>query len=125
VRKGNIREALDEGELVGDLAALVCDLVLGLLELLVRGVGVEGDLEVGVSDMEGTWNKTAYVVCGRHVGGGAGGECACGIEGAGCCCYGKTESPTHRYGSLYRQSMGLPPPQSPAWRGFIGLGLPG
>jgi hypothetical protein len=53
VREGNIREALDQGELVGDLAALVCDLVLGLLELLVRGLGVEGDLEVGVSDMMG------------------------------------------------------------------------
>jgi hypothetical protein len=43
---------------VSDLAALLCDLVLGLLELLVRGFGVEGDLE-GVSDMKGMWNETA------------------------------------------------------------------
>lgn len=40
----DIREALDEGELVGDLAALLLDLLLCVLELLGRGAGFEGDL---------------------------------------------------------------------------------
>ena len=40
----DIREALDEGELVGDLAALLLDLLLCVLELLGRGTGLEGDL---------------------------------------------------------------------------------
>ena len=45
----SLREALDQGELVSDLAALAGDLVLGLLELLGRGIGLEGDLRVEVS----------------------------------------------------------------------------
>ena len=40
----NVREALDEGELVGDLAALLLYLLLCVLELLGRGAGLEGDL---------------------------------------------------------------------------------
>lgn len=40
----DIREALDQGELVGDLAALLLDLLLCVLELLGRGTGLEGDL---------------------------------------------------------------------------------
>ena len=40
----NLREALDERELVGDLAALVGDLLLCVLELLGRGTGLEGNL---------------------------------------------------------------------------------
>ena len=42
--KLDVREALDKGELVDDLAALVLDLLLCVLELLGRGAGLEGDL---------------------------------------------------------------------------------
>lgn len=40
----NVREALDQAELADDLAALVLDVLLRLLELRVRGVFGEGDL---------------------------------------------------------------------------------
>ena len=40
----DIRKALDEGELVGDLAALLLDLLLCVLELAGRGTRLEGDL---------------------------------------------------------------------------------
>jgi hypothetical protein len=40
----NVREALDQLELVCDLAALGLDILLGLLEVLVRGLGLEGNL---------------------------------------------------------------------------------
>ena len=40
----NIREALDQLELVCDLAALGLDILLGALEVLVRGLGLEGNL---------------------------------------------------------------------------------
>jgi hypothetical protein len=43
----HVREALDQGELVDDLAALVGDVLLGRLELVVRGIGLEGDLRGG------------------------------------------------------------------------------
>jgi hypothetical protein len=39
-----IREALDERELICDLAALVLDLLLRLVELLRGGTRLEGDL---------------------------------------------------------------------------------
>lgn len=40
----NIRETLDQGELVRDLSALLLDLGLGLVELLLGGTGLECDL---------------------------------------------------------------------------------
>ena len=40
----NVREALDQLELVCDLAALGLDILLGILEVLMRGLGLEGDL---------------------------------------------------------------------------------
>ena len=39
-----VREALDEGELVDDLAALVGDVLLCCVELLLGSVLLEGDL---------------------------------------------------------------------------------
>jgi hypothetical protein len=42
--RGSIREALDEGELADDLAALVLDVLLGLLEVVVGRVLGEGNL---------------------------------------------------------------------------------
>ena len=40
----SVREALDQLELVCDLAALGLDILLGILEVLMRGLGLEGDL---------------------------------------------------------------------------------
>jgi hypothetical protein len=40
----NVREAFDERELIRDLAALVLDLLLCLVELLMGGTRLEGDL---------------------------------------------------------------------------------
>lgn len=50
-----------------DLAALVLDVLLGLVELVVRGILCEGDLAIDISmlsHVEG--NSDAYVVL-RHV----------------------------------------------------------
>jgi hypothetical protein len=41
----DVREALDQGELVNDLAALVGDMLLRGLELLFGSVLLEGNLE--------------------------------------------------------------------------------
>ena len=40
----NVREALDQAEFADNLAALVLDVLFGLLEVVLRGVLVEGDL---------------------------------------------------------------------------------
>lgn len=40
-----VREALDQSELVDDLAALVLDVLLGLFELLMRGILCKCDLQ--------------------------------------------------------------------------------
>ena len=42
-----VREALDQGKLIDNLAALVGDLLLCCVELLLGSVLLEGDLRVG------------------------------------------------------------------------------
>lgn len=42
--RGNIREALDERELADDFAALILDVLLGLLKVVVGRVLGEGNL---------------------------------------------------------------------------------
>lgn len=82
---GNSREALDQGKLVLDLAALGFGLVLCLVELLGRGVLLEGDLVPATSDscrcLVYSSRSGSYVV-ERHVEGGRGAnvsawKCAC------------------------------------------------
>lgn len=83
-RFGCLREALDQGELADlmemlassrwrwrcrthDLAALVLDVLLGLVELVVRGILCEGDLVITISTiLKVHGEREAYVVL-RHV----------------------------------------------------------
>jgi len=62
----DVREAVDESELVGNLAALVRHLLLCVLELALGGSGLESDLQSS-SDGGLTYSTvwTAYVD-GRH-----------------------------------------------------------
>ena len=72
--EGNEREALDQGELVGDLAALLNGLLLGLLELAdVAILVLQGDLyfismtgPVRGTPMEGL-TLMAGILCGLKV----------------------------------------------------------
>lgn len=93
-----VREALDESELVRDLAALVLDLLLGLFELLGGGSGLEGDLEDdsvrdGLLESGGSLTLTAGMVrmcecVGTAVGWWDGGMvCAATKESTPVCLY--------------------------------------
>jgi len=62
----DIREALNEGKLVRDLAALLLNLLLCVLELFGGGTGLEGDLK-GLADAVLQGSRMGTYVDGRHV----------------------------------------------------------
>jgi hypothetical protein len=59
------REALDESELVDNLAALVGDVLLCCLELLLGGVLLEGDLGLLVPTTAAVWRSRTHVELGH------------------------------------------------------------
>lgn len=79
----DIREPLDQRELMRDLAALGLDLLLRVLKLLGGGLGLESDLSNTTSVMPPNITPVmgvvcaTYVVCSRHLGSVRVVSCSC------------------------------------------------